>query len=103
MPYVNNEGKYIRAGACLGIGLCSAGINDQNDLALGLLTESVQESKQTIIKQCATLGLGMAYAGRNKQELQEILTTPIVDTDCPLEESAFAALALGLSFVGQCN
>jgi len=45
----------------------------------------------------------MAYAGRNKQELQEILTTPIVDTDCPLEESAFAALALGLSFVGQCN
>lgn len=45
----------------------------------------------------------MAYAGRNKQELQEILTTPIVDTDCPLEQSAFAALALGLSFVGQCN
>lgn len=45
----------------------------------------------------------MAYAGRSKQELQEILTTPIVDTDCPLEESAFAALALGLSFVGQCN
>lgn len=29
--------------------------------------------------------------------------TKIVDVDCPLEESAFAALSLGLDFVGQCN
>ena len=29
--------------------------------------------------------------------------TPVVDTDATLEESAFAALSLGLSFVGQCN
>jgi hypothetical protein len=28
MPYIDNEGKYIKAGASLGIGLCSAGIND---------------------------------------------------------------------------
>ncbi len=45
----------------------------------------------------------MAYAGRNRAELQEVFTTPIVDTDAPLEESAFAALSLGLTFVGQCN
>jgi hypothetical protein len=37
MPYIDNEGKFIQAGAALGIGICSAGINDQDDLAFGLL------------------------------------------------------------------
>ncbi|CAM6000713.1 unnamed protein product [Sphagnum balticum] len=45
----------------------------------------------------------MAYAGRSKESLQEIFISTIVDTTLPLQESAFAALALGLSFVGQCN
>lgn len=45
----------------------------------------------------------MAYAGRSRPELQEIFVVPIVDPNLPLEESAFAALSLGLSFVGQCN
>lgn len=45
----------------------------------------------------------MAYAGRSSGQLQEILVSPIVDTSLPLEESAYAALSLGLSFVGQCN
>jgi len=70
MPYVDNEGKYIKAGAALGIGICSAGINDENDLAFGLLSESAQESRDSIIKQCSILGLGMAYAGRNRADLQ---------------------------------
>ena len=103
MPYIDNEGKYIKAGASLGIGLCSAGINDENDLAFALLSESAQESSESIIRQCSILGLGMAYAGRSRPELQEIFVVPIVDPNLPLEESAFAALSLGLSFVGQCN
>lgn len=45
MPYIDNEGKFIKAGAALGVGICSAGINDENDLAFGLLSESAQESK----------------------------------------------------------
>lgn len=28
MPYLDNDGKYIKAGASLGVGLCSAGVND---------------------------------------------------------------------------
>lgn len=70
---------------------------------MALLSDNAQNSSETIIKQCSILGLGMAYAGRSKTELQEILITTIVDTNGPLEESAFAALSLGLSFVGQCN
>jgi 26S proteasome regulatory subunit N1 len=45
----------------------------------------------------------MAYAGRSKTELQETFLSTVVDTSLGLEESAFAALSLGLSFVGQCN
>lgn len=43
MPYLDNEGKWIKAGASLGVGICSAGINDDNDIAFGLLSESINE------------------------------------------------------------
>jgi 26S proteasome regulatory subunit N1 len=102
MPYIDNDGKFIKAGASLGVGLCCAGINDENDLAFGLLSESAT-SGEKIVKQCSILGLGLAYAGRSKTELQEIFVSTIVDTDLSLEESAFAALSLGLTYVGQCN
>ena len=42
MPYIDNEGKYIKAGASLGIGLCCAGINDENDMAFALLEGPAQ-------------------------------------------------------------
>ena len=102
MPFIDNDGKFIKAGASLGVGLCSAGINDENDLALGLLSDSAQNG-QNIVKQCSILGLGLAYAGRSKTELQELFISTIVDTELSLEESSFAALSLGLTFVGQCN
>lgn len=69
MPYIDNDGKFIKAGASLGIGLCCAGINDENDLAYALLSQSAQHG-QNIVKQCSILGLGMAYAGRSRSELQ---------------------------------
>lgn len=103
MPYIDNDGKYVKAGASLAVGLCSVGVNDENDLPFALLSESAMDAKDSIVRQCSILGLGMAYAGRSREDLQEIFMTKIVDTDCPLEESAFAALSLGLDFVGQCN
>lgn len=30
MQYIDNDGKYIKAGASLGIGICCAGVNDEN-------------------------------------------------------------------------
>lgn len=80
MPFIDNDGKYIKAGASLGVGLCCAGINDQNDLAYGLLSDSAQNG-DNIVKQCSILGLGLAYAGRSKFELQEQFISTIVDSD----------------------
>ena len=45
----------------------------------------------------------MTCAGRSSADLQEIMVSKIVDTSLSLKESAYAALSLGLSFVGQCN
>ena len=69
MTYLDNEGKWIKAGASLEVGICSAGINDDNDIAFGLLSDSINEGDE-IVKECSILGLGMAYAGRSSQELQ---------------------------------
>lgn len=45
MTYLDNEGKFIKAGASLGVGICSAGVNDDNDIAFGLLSDSALEAK----------------------------------------------------------
>jgi 26S proteasome regulatory subunit N1 len=70
MVYIDNDGKYVKAGASLGMGICCAGINDENDIAFSLLSDSAQEASESIIRQCAILGLGMAYAGRSRPDLQ---------------------------------
>ena len=103
IQYIDNDGKFVRAGASLGIGICSAGINDENDIAFGLLSDLANDCKDDIVRECSILGLGMAYAGRARQDLQELFVTKIVDTSLSLKESSYAALSLGLSFVGQCN
>jgi hypothetical protein len=50
MQYIDNDGKFIKAGASLGIGICSAGINDENDIAFGLLSDSASSSKDNIVR-----------------------------------------------------
>ena len=50
MKYFDNDGKYVKAGASLGIGICSAGVNDENDLAFGILSDSAQEDKNDIVR-----------------------------------------------------
>lgn len=50
IKYIDNDGKFIKAGASLGIGICSAGINDENDIAFGLLSDSASSSKESIVR-----------------------------------------------------
>lgn len=45
MTYLDNQGKFIKAGASLGIGICSAGVNDDNDIPYGLLSDSALQAK----------------------------------------------------------
>jgi hypothetical protein len=50
MKYFDNDGKFVKAGASLGIGICSAGVNDENELAFGILSDSAQEDKNDIVR-----------------------------------------------------
>ena len=58
--YSNEE--YVRAGACLAIGIVSSSIRHESDPPIALLPEHV-ESSSSIIRSAAIVGLGVAYAG----------------------------------------
>lgn len=44
------------------------------------------------------MGLGLAYAGTCKEEVQELLVPVVIDSDISMEVAGFAALSLGLVF-----
>ncbi|XP_028553222.1 26S proteasome non-ATPase regulatory subunit 2 homolog A-like, partial [Dendrobium catenatum] len=70
--------------------------------ALALLGDFI-EKDDTIIRIGAILGLGIAYAGTNKDELRVRLTAILGDSKSPLEVLVFSAITLGLVHVGSCN
>lgn len=47
--------------------------------------------------------MGIAYAGKCREDINELLQKIVLSTHLPLEQSAFAALSLGLVYVGKCD
>ena len=77
-----------------------SGPEEQQGLLLSLL--SYMQENPTI-RIGAILGLGLAYAGKRREEVGELLSPLVGDPAVSLEVAAFAALALGLVFVGSCH
>jgi len=100
--YLGFTDIYTKAGACIAVGLCSTGVTSDLDPAKAILSEYLT-SKEATVKLGAMIGLGLAYAGSAREEFLEDLTPLVVDTNISVEISAFAALTLGLIFVGKCN
>lgn len=75
------------------------------DPAFALLSEHIEgnDGKDIYSKRGAIIGLGIAYAGSNRENIQELLTPIAIDVTENLELAAYAALSLGLVFVGSCN
>eukprot|EP01035_Chromulina_nebulosa_P020341 gene20341-26404_t len=93
----------VKAGACLGIGIVASGIRNESDPSLAILTEYLDD-KAHIIRLNAIIGLGIAYAGSRKSEVLEQLIPVVSSIDgSNIIEVSFAALSLGLVFVGTCN
>lgn len=91
----------IKAGAMLAIGIMNSGVRLDSDPAMALLSDSDNlESKSVPIKVASIMGLGLAYAGSEKEDLMDLLLPIIGDTSLDLQVSALAALSLGLIFVG---
>lgn len=99
--YSYHEQTLFKAGALLATGMVSSGVTSEMDAAFALLMEQT-ESEDLHVRLSTIMGLGVAYAGSNREDLLELLNPLVTDSDNSLV-SGMAALALGMVFVGQCN
>lgn len=100
--YTYSKEDQVKAGALLGIGVVNAGVKNDCDPALGLLSEYVDQANPTL-RVSAILGLGIAYAGAARDEINEMLTPIVEDSTIGVRIVGYAALSLGLVYVGTCD
>lgn len=93
----------IKAGAALATGIVNSGVRLDSDPAIALLGENLDGSKSKAIRTTSMMGLGLAYAGSNREDLLELLLPFVTDTSLEMQLSAMAALSLGMIFVGTAN
>ena len=102
--YTYAEEEQIKAGALLAIGILNSGVRIDAEPALALLSgpENIG-SKHLPTRMASIMGLGLACAGTNKEDLLETLLPIVEDTSLEMQISAMAALSLGLIFVGSAH
>lgn len=72
------------------------------DAALALLGDYV-DNKSVSLKTSAITGLGLAYAGSQREDLLALLLPHVADDSTSMEIASLAALSLGFIFVGSGN
>ncbi len=103
-PYTKVDDDMVKAGAKLATGILNSGVRMDTDPALALIgDEDSLAHKNRHIRLASIMGLGLAYAGSNKEEVLEVLLPIVTDTSLDMQLSAMAALSLGLIFVGSAN
>ncbi|KAG0652648.1 26S proteasome regulatory subunit rpn-1 [Hyphodiscus hymeniophilus] len=94
----------IIAGSMLAIGILNTGVRIDSDPAMALLgDEEKLNHKSPLVRVASIMGLGLAYAGSNRESLLELLLPIVADTSLDMQISAMAALSLGMIFVGSAN
>ncbi|KAF2010014.1 26S proteasome regulatory complex, non-ATPase subcomplex, Rpn1 subunit [Aaosphaeria arxii CBS 175.79] len=102
--YTTADDDMVKAGAMLATGIINSGVRNESDPALALLSDEDNLAHKNLnIRMASIMGLGLAYAGSNKEELLEFLLPIVADTNIEMQLSAMAALSLGLIFVGSAN
>lgn len=103
-PYTYLDEVEIQAGALLATGIVNTGVRLDSDPALALLGDIEKLThKETLVRVSAVMGLGMAYAGSQREEVLALLLPMIEDPAVDMHTAAMAALALGMVFVGSSN
>ena len=100
--YQYSKDEYIKSGALMAFGIANAGIRNENDPVFALLTEQLDKANDKL-RVGIIAGLSIAYAGARREDVLEVLSPLVIDSSVSLENSALAALGLGLVFVGTCN
>lgn len=100
--YFDLKDGYAKAGACIGLGIATSGVWDENDPAMAVLLEAL-ESSDNAVKLGATIGLGLAYSGSSRTDFQSTLEALVTNETLPIETAACAALSQALVCVADCN
>jgi 26S proteasome regulatory subunit N1 len=94
----------IQAGSLLAMGIMSSGVRIDSDPILALLGDEERlNHKSPMVRVAAIMGLGLTYAGSNREALLDLLLPIVGDTSQDMQISAMAALSLGMIFVGSSN
>merc|ERR1712241_1484463 len=100
--YLYSPEDHIKAGALLACGIVNTGVRNDCDPALALLSDYVLH-KSNVMRTGAIFGLGLAYAGSNREDLISLLLPVFAEENSTMEVIGVAALACGLISVGSCN
>ena len=100
--YMDANDPLVVSGALMGLGLVHSGVRNEFDPVIALCGDKL-ESEAGALKVGAVVGLGMAYAGSEREDVLEMMAPLIIDPNYNIDLNALAALNLGLVFVGSCN
>merc|ERR1712066_908960 len=100
--YLYSPEDWIKSGALLACGIVNTGVRNECDPALALLSDYVLHSSN-VMRLGAIFGLGLAYAGSNRQDVISLLLPVFADSKSNMEVIGVTALACGLIAVGSCN
>lgn len=100
--YLYSSEDYIKSGALLACGIVNCGVRNECDPALALLSDYVLHATISM-RLGSILGLGLAYAGSNREDVLAIITAVFSDPKSTMEVLAVASIACGMIAVGSCN
>merc|ERR1712117_517567 len=100
--YLYSPEEMIKSGALLACGIVNCGVRNECDPALALLSDYVLHNTM-VMRLGAIFGLGLAYAGTNRQDVIQLLLPVFADSKSNMEVIGVTALAAGLIAVGSCN
>jgi len=100
--YLYSNEVFIKAGALLACGIVNSGVRNECDPALALLSDYV-EHNNSIMQVGSILGLGLAYAGSNREDVLSLMLPVISDSKSTMEVVGVACLACGMIAIGTCN
>ncbi|OHS94361.1 Proteasome/cyclosome repeat family protein [Tritrichomonas foetus] len=98
--WAHSEDPHCVMGALAGVGIVSATVRSEFDPAIAILSEFL-DHQDSDIKVGAIFGFAMAYSGSARDDILELLGPCLAQEDPRIQ--SYAALAIGLIYVGTCN
>ena len=79
---------FVQAGALLACGIVNSGVRNECDPALALLSDYIEHSNNEM-QVGSILGLGLAYAGSNREDVLSLILPVISDSKSSMEVRVF--------------